>query len=124
MRTALRAGLIGAGLMVLLAGSASAATKPIKEFSIVTANSGPADMTAGPDGNVWFVDQLSGRIGTVTHTGTVTGRQIPTPKSLPTAIASGPDGALWFTEQATNKIGQYILGTGFREFTIPTAKSG
>jgi virginiamycin B lyase len=112
-------------LVLLAGGSASAAARPTVEFAIPTASSGPADITYGPAGNVWFVDQLSGRLGRVTHQGAITGYAIPTAHSLPAGIAYGPDGALWFTEQAANRIGRYQPATRtWREWKIPTAGSG
>ena len=114
--------LVAAGLVVLAGGSASATTRMVTEFPISTAGSHPGDMTVGPDGNTWFVEQKSGKIGEVTHNGTITGFAVPTKLSSPTAIASGPDGALWFTENSTNKIGRYLPSSGFKEYTIPTAK--
>lgn len=115
--------LAALGVATLTAGSATAATRSVVEFKIPTAKSGPTEMTVGPDGNVWFVDQTTGKIGTVTHKGGITGFLIPTAKSQPAGIASGPDGGLWFTEAGTNKIGRYMPGSGFTQFTIPTAAS-
>ena len=31
-------------------------TDKITEFAIPTANSGPVNITAGPDGNLWFTE--------------------------------------------------------------------
>jgi virginiamycin B lyase len=35
---------------------AHAVTGDITEFSLPTANSGPARIAAGPDGNLWFTE--------------------------------------------------------------------
>ena len=39
---------------------------------IPTAVSAPTQITAGPDGNVWFTEQNTSAIGRVTTAGTVT----------------------------------------------------
>lgn len=54
------------------------------------------DLTAGPDGNVWFTHRR--RIGRITPEGRVTRfpARIPGDAELE-SLAAGPDGALWFT---------------------------
>jgi trehalose transport system substrate-binding protein len=58
----------------------------------------PDDVTAGPDGNVWFTNGDSNEIGRITSNGEVT--VFPNPdgklKGLED-ITAGPDGNLWFT---------------------------
>ena len=44
----------------------------ITEFSITSSNSGPRGITAGPDGNIWFVENATNKIAKITPTGTVT----------------------------------------------------
>jgi virginiamycin B lyase len=66
------------------------------EFDISTPASSPAGITAGPDGSVWFTEQI-GNIGRITVTGTITEFPLPNPNSFPLAITAGPDGNLWFT---------------------------
>ncbi len=68
-----------------------------------TTFAGPLGITAGPDGNLWFTDQVSGSAGKITPAGVVT--EYPT--SIKDAsgdaplishnIVTGPDGNLWFT---------------------------
>jgi uncharacterized repeat protein (TIGR01451 family) len=53
------------------------------------------DITTGPDGNLWFTENIYGSIGTITP-------DLVTFKSFPAAnrvdgITAGPDRALWFT---------------------------
>jgi streptogramin lyase len=59
----------------------------------------PQSITLGPDGNLWFAEQLASKIGVfnpITHS-TVA---IPTPtaNAVPNALTSSPDGDVWFTE--------------------------
>ncbi len=74
-------------------------------ISIPTANSGPASITIGPDGNIWFTESGVEQVGKLT-VGTVcnpsNGSMIceyPSPIPQPGEMAVGPDGALWIVEQ-------------------------
>src|SRR5262249_23331445 len=44
----------------------------ITEFPVLTAGSDPFGITAGPDGNLWFTEQIGDKIGRITPSGTVT----------------------------------------------------
>jgi hypothetical protein len=82
-------------------------------------------ITAGPDGNVWFVD--GNNLGQITPDGSITEITVP-PNSnrfplLTGGIATGPDGAIWFTTSIG--IGQYVLDgitavPSFTHLTAPT----
>src|SRR5215471_15162298 len=103
----------------------------ITEFSIPTAGSFPVGITAGPDGNLWFIEALTGNIGRITTTGVVT--EFPTPftgfeGSFPFGtITPGSDGALWFVlsngNVNNNNIGRITTDGAFTEFPVPTANS-
>jgi streptogramin lyase len=75
----------------------------------ISALSGPWDITAGPDGNLWFTEG-NGRIGRITPAGVVTEFSAGiSPNSSPAAITAGPDGNVWFTE--ANQGGFRVPGT-------------
>jgi len=95
----------------------------IKEYATPTANSNPWRITAGSDGNLWFTERGSNKIGKITTAGTISEYQIPTADSLPTGIALGPDNNLWFIEQNGNNIGRITAAGVITEFPIPTANS-
>jgi streptogramin lyase len=61
---------------------------------------GPERITSGPDGNLWFTEFWTNRIGRMTPAGVLTEFPIPTPDSAPRGIVTGPDGNLWFVESA------------------------
>jgi streptogramin lyase len=70
----------------------------VTEFTAgLTLNSGPNRIAAGPDGNLWFTQNVGG-IGRITPTGDITEFAIPSPNSGPVEIAAGPDANLWFTQ--------------------------
>jgi virginiamycin B lyase len=58
---------------------------------------GVGAITTGPDGALWFTNDISpiNHIGRMTTAGVVT--EFPAP-TVPYGIGTGPDGALWFTE--------------------------
>jgi len=100
-----------------------AGAQTVSEFTIPTAVSGPAEITAGPDGALWFTEANGNNIGRITTTGTFTEFTVPTAGSVPAGITAGSDGALWFTENRGNKIGRITTTGTFTEFTIPTGSS-
>jgi streptogramin lyase len=87
----------------------------------------PQGITAGPDGNMWFVESNPKRpaIGLVTPSGRI--RHFPLPsKRRPLSIVAGPDGNLWFTERsstykhhASNMIGRISTSGALTEFPVP-----
>lgn len=87
------------------------------------------DITAGPDGNVWFTDAadspLAPAIGRITPQGVVT--MFPLPVSYftrPYQITTGSDGALWFTEPYGNSIGRMTTSGSVTQYLIPTSQPG
>lgn len=120
--------LHGCGLMLSCAmlielSSASAQAAGITEYSIPTANSDPIGVASGPDGNMWFAEQDSDKIGRITTDGTITEFSLPTSGSHPVYITAGPDGNLWFTEYANNSIGRITTAGVITEFPLPVANS-
>ena len=94
------------------------------EFAVPTANSNPANITSGPDGNLWFTESTGNKIGRITPDGVITEFSIPTANTGPEAITTGPDGNLWFAEFNSNRIGEISpTGGAINEFTIPTSNS-
>jgi streptogramin lyase len=76
----------------------------------------PADLTAGPDGNVWFTEFQQDAIGRITPNGQLT--EFPLP-GAPIGIVAGSDGNLWFT-QTSARIGRMTPQGALREFPVPT----
>jgi streptogramin lyase len=84
------------------------------QIPTLTANSSPAAITVGPDGDLWFVERTANNIGHVSIIGTMTEYPVPTPNAGLIDITAGPDGNLWFTEQ--NKIGRITPQGAITEF--------
>jgi hypothetical protein len=79
----------------------------------------PYDITAGPDGALWFT-QTTGRIGRITTTGNITEFPPLNSTSRPFGITLGPDGALWFTDFGHNTVGRITTVGRIAEVLIPT----
>jgi streptogramin lyase len=98
-------------------GAAAAAPGEFATFSL-PAGSGPEGITAGPDGNVWFTERGSDRIGRVTPGGEMTEFPLPTENAQPFQITAGPDGNLWFTELRTGEVGRITPTGAVTEFPV------
>ena len=100
----------------------------ISEFFLPTSEEFPFNITAGPDGNVWFAETGTNngpsKLGRVTPQGQIS--EFTLPHYLLNSITSGPDGALWFTEgqfNGTGKIGRVTTAGQISEFPLPTPGS-
>jgi virginiamycin B lyase len=100
--------------------------------SCITETSLPApfagslgDLTAGPDGGIWFLDG-GNHVGRLATSGQVTASiSIPTAGAGAARIRKGPDGNLWITEGAADKIGRVNLtGGGGNPTPTPTPTPG
>lgn len=99
-----------------------APTVSITEFAVPTAYCNPSEITAGPDGALWFTEYISNKIGRITTAGAVTEYTVPTPNSGPYGITTGPDGALWFAENFSNQIGRITTTGAITEYPAPGGK--
>jgi len=98
-------------------------------YSLPTRNSYPFGITAGRDGDMWFVEQATGNVGHVTPTGVITEFPVVTPLATSSgavlrSIVMGPDGNLWFTETLNNAIGRMSPdGLSIEHFPVLTPNS-
>jgi uncharacterized protein (TIGR03437 family) len=117
METSARCGLLC--LCGLLGAHSLWAQPTIVEYPIPTSGSNPQAITAGPDGNLWFVETAGNKIGKIAPTGTITEYSIATANAQPSAITQGPDGNLWFTEAGAGNVGRISTGGTITEYAIP-----
>jgi streptogramin lyase len=90
------------------------------EYKIPTPGSQPAGIALGSDGNIWFTELKSSKIGQLNQSAKVSETVTPTAKAAPNGIASGPNGLVWFTETNVAKIGQIALtGPTFTDYQLP-----
>jgi streptogramin lyase len=93
--------LVGAALPVCLGVAGAAPLGQIVELS--APGTDPAQIQAGPDGNLWFSDR-NGAVGRVTTNGTISKFTSGlNPGSAVRSIAMGPDGNMWFSDPGTTR---------------------
>jgi virginiamycin B lyase len=93
-------------VLVPALGTTAAASPTITEYSTV---SHPFEITTGPDGNLWFTNEVTDSIYRVTTSGTFSQYVLPSiPR--PFGITTGSDGALWFTMIAPNSVTPGMIG--------------
>ncbi|HTX58979.1 MAG TPA: hypothetical protein VMH02_04815 [Verrucomicrobiae bacterium] len=103
-------------------GKMTTAGAPTQYQTPALSGTGVQNITAGPDGTMWFVD--TSRIGHIATDGTgVTLYSTGLSGSEPSGIALGPDGNLWFTEHGSALIGKITTDGTITEFTTPNASS-
>ncbi len=96
---------------------------------LIGYSNGPADITAGPDGAMWFTwytEEAKPRICRIDMTGYFTeygSWDEPLDDFESWSLAAGPDGAMWFTECSTNRIGRITMSGEVTEFPVPTPNS-
>jgi streptogramin lyase len=95
----------------------------VSEFPVPTLQSFPSGIAAGPDGALWFTEQVTSKIGRITTDGTVTEFTLPTGSVAPYGITAGPDNALWFADHQANKIGRITTAGVVTDFLVPTGSS-
>ncbi len=81
----------------------------------------PQGITAGPDGNLWYLGPYG--VQKMTTSGTVTAYGFPIGGTSPEGITAGPDGNLWFTLAGGNIVAKVTTSGSFTEYTVPTANS-
>jgi streptogramin lyase len=86
------------------------------------ADSHPTAITRGPDGNLWFTETESNRVGRRAPDGTVAQFTLPHANSGPAAMAVGPDARLWFTEMDGARIGAISTGGVIQEYPLETGR--
>jgi virginiamycin B lyase len=90
----------------------------ITSFDLAKEAGTPGALTAGPDGDVWFVASEPAAIGRVSPTGAITTFPLAG-TGQPSAIAAGPDRDLWFTEPEAGRIGRITSAGAASEFPLP-----
>ena len=114
--------LIGLLFLAGCGGHPAPATLTITEFR-TPPNSEPFGMTAGPDGNLWFLEIAANKVGRLTPAGQLTEFPLPPAQhssmTMLNAITAGPDGNLWFTEEDASKIGRITPAGQLTEFAVP-----
>lgn len=116
------------------------AAASIRQFRIPIVLPEPRQITAGPDGALWFTESggtdATSKVGRITTAGAIREFPIPTDYAAfpfptdysPGKITSGPDGALWFTESGNgflsgDKIGRITTAGAISQCALPDPDS-
>lgn len=94
------------------------------QYAVAGTQGDTNDITAGPDGNLWYsVGYLSA--GRITTAGSTTRFPVPnSPSSSLSGVTTGPDGNIWFTDMGSNALAYYNTATTYLgSFPIPTGGS-
>jgi streptogramin lyase len=134
---AVRCAAVGAVLLAIAAGVATAAVPgAVTEYSAgISSNSGPLNIAAGPDGNLWFTGTSGGSsantafIGRITTKGVVTEFPVRLASGYFATITAGRDGNLYFSESeqipngntAGAEIGRITTQGVVTEFAVPSS---
>ena len=108
-----------ASALVIAAAPVASAAPTVRIFTLGGIPTGPTRITAGRDGNLWFTEKTTSKIGRITPAGVVTEFPTATASAGPFGITSGPNGFLFFSETDVGKIGRSTL-TGGVDDTIAT----
>src|SRR5256885_14851667 len=73
-------------------GGGGGSVGTVTEFAIPTANSQPTGITSGPDGNLWFTENNTNKIGKCTTAGGITEVATPTADPGPHELTAGRGG--------------------------------
>jgi len=83
----------------------------------------PFAIAAGPDGNLWFSELRSSKIGRITPAAEISSFDLGK-GALADRLTAGPDDAIWFTDPAGNRIGRLGLDGTTAYIPLPTPESG
>lgn len=108
--------------IALAAGANASGVGSIQEFSIQGDRADPADIVAGSDGNMWFIEEAKGLISRITPTGTIT--DFPVAGETPMHLTTGPDGAIWFTAYEGNVVRMTTAGLVTDVFAVSDSAFG
>lgn len=110
--------VVAAALVVAASGSAGSSPVNISNYTDATINL-PTEITAGPDGALWYTNRGGFSIGRITTAGVVDSYSTPVEAGYLYGITLGPDNALWFTSDfaigritASGSVSTYSGGPG------------
>jgi streptogramin lyase len=85
-------------------------------FKLPAGSGAPRALTAGPDGNIWFVAGRPAAVGRISPSGVVTTFPLA---GEPSAITLGPGGDLWITEPEAARVARVTVAGEVTGFPLP-----
>jgi streptogramin lyase len=93
--------------------------------TIPTGNANPQGITGGEDGNMWFTEYNSSKIGKITPAGAISEFGTLFGSDQPQMLADRGDGTVWYAGYGGNHVGYVNEFNGIAgETTLPTGGSG
>ncbi len=98
----------------------------IREWDVPTKGAHPHDPAVGPEGALWFTEQLQNKIGSVDpKTGVFKEYALKVEDSGPHGLVADSNGNIWFTGNGKGYIGKLDPRTGaVTEYMMPDARAG
>ncbi len=112
----------GDGSIISLSSASSTVARADFVTHKVGSEPGLRNICVGPDGNLWFTEYTTGKVGKITTGGSVTEYALPA-GSKPDGIAAGSDGNLWFTDEGTSKVGKITTSGSITEYALPSGSA-
>jgi streptogramin lyase len=93
----------------------------VTEFTVPTRAAGLGGIAPGPDGNLWFTENVVNKVGRVTTSGHFNEFSLPPCQGFlnscyPQGIVAGPDGNLWVTSSSFDKFWRVTTSGVITEF--------
>src|SRR5260370_39109054 len=126
--------ILGCAILVLAVVLASRGAAPasevselkvtIREWNVPTKGAHPHDPAVGPDGALWFTEQMANKLGRLDPaTGAFKEYALKVEDSGPHGLVADREGDIWFTGNFKGYIGRLDPQTGaVTEFKIPDPK--
>ncbi len=92
-------------------------SEPQRNEYPLPSGSAPAEITTGADGNLWFADAGTSKIGKITTSGTITEYPLRAGSEL-RSIVQGPDKKLWFTNEAMDTVEKMATSGWVTEYSV------
>lgn len=87
--------------------------------AIPSPNSMPMGVTGDSQGNIWFAEMFTNKIGAVRPDGRVDEYDIPSPLAMATGLTVDQYDNVWFTESGMGRIGVRRKNGTFNEYNLP-----
>lgn len=96
-----------------------------REYSIPTAESGPARLAVQSDGTVWFPELYANKLARLNpETGDIKEWNLPTADGFPAYARVARDGSIWMSQPMADRIVRFDpKNEQFKEFVVPTKNS-
>jgi streptogramin lyase len=106
--------------LLILVSSLAASAAVIKEFPL-PIGSAPQFLATGPDGNIWFTEKGTNKIGRITPAGVITHFDVTNSPacSEPSGITLAGDGRIWYSCTSSGTLGRMSINGSTVGYAAP-----